>query len=71
MHLHKKTHAAGPHLSEAAHPETGKLDAAKLAAGEEAWKAAIARGEYELVSGVEFGVDEKIDILVLARRKLK
>ncbi len=78
QHLHRKQHgtskAAGkslPHLAEAAHPETGKVDMAQLKAGQDAWNKAIEAGEYELVSATEIGIDEDTDVLVVTRRKLK
>ena len=73
-HLHHKAHHSKkgerlPHLADAAHPDTGKVDMEKLKAGQAAWQAAIDAGDYELVSATEVGIDDKTDVLILTRRK--
>lgn len=75
QHLHKKQHRQKdgtglPHLHDALHPETGKPDVNALKGGVDAWWGAIERGEFEIVSATEVGVDETTDVLVVARKKL-
>lgn len=75
QHLHHKKHEAKggqnlPHLNDAANPETGKPDVNALKAGAAAWWKAIDDGEYEIVSATEVGVDDDIDVLVIARKKV-
>ncbi len=75
QHLHHKTHqghggVALPHLNEALASDTGKPDVNALKAGAAAWWDAIDRGEYEIVSATEIGVDDDTDVLVIARKKV-
>lgn len=67
----KKTHPNSlPHLDDTVHPTTGELDQTAVLAGDDAWKKAIADGEYTLLTGTEFAVPGfPLDVLVLVRRK--